>query len=161
MALTPAQLTALQAAINAETDPTFVGYRNAGATGWMASWFNEASTFVVWKTSVPVKEVGDAINAAELAGLTALNLQRLQAMCGDLSGGFINPANADRRSGFDDVFSGAGGQVTRVSLATLWKRNATRGEKVFATGTGTTVAPGTLVYEGTISDSDVVRAISL
>jgi hypothetical protein len=40
------------------------------------------------------------------------------------------------------------------------KRSATRGEKVFATGSGSDVAPGALVFEGRISDYDVVRALT-
>lgn len=158
MPLTTAQTVTLKAAILAETDPTFVALRTAGATGAMADWFNQASTFTVWRTSVPISEIGDAVIATELVGLTALNLQRLQALTGDLAAGSINASIADRRSGFDQVFSGAGGAGTRAALLVLWKRLALRIEKLYATGTGTNATPGTVVYEGTIRDADFVLA---
>lgn len=159
--LTSAQLTTLKAAINAETDPAFVALRTAGSTGLMAEWYNVDSTFIVWKTRVSVEEVGDAIKSGAIVGLTSLKMQRLQLLTGDLSGGNINPSNADRRAGFDAIFDGVGDEATtRTQLAVLWKRAATRGEKVFATGTGTTGTPGNLVYEGSITDTDIVRALA-
>lgn len=159
--LTDAQLSTFKAAINAETDPAFVALRTAGSTGLMAEWYNVDSTFIVWKTRVTIEEVGDAIKSAAIIGLTSLKMQRLQLLTGDLSGGNINPSNADRRAGFDAVFDGTGDDaVTRTQLAALWKRPALRGEKVFATGTGTTGTPGLLVYEGMITDTDIVRALA-
>ncbi len=41
----------------------------------------------------------------------------------------------------------------------MWKRTATRGEKVFATGTGSDASPATLNYEGAISYNDVKDAM--
>lgn len=158
--LTPAQIATLKTAINAETDPTFVALRNAGATGAMAEWFNQPhATFIVWKTQVGIVEIGNAIVSTELVGLTSINLQRLQTIS-DYSDGTLNPSLADRRAAFDDVFSGAGGTNTRPRLLALWKRFATRGERVFATGTGTSASPGTLVFEGAITDADVVQAVN-
>jgi hypothetical protein len=116
--------------------------------------------FTVWKSSVPIEQVGDAINANELVGLTSLNVQRLQAIS-DYSGGNINPSKADRRSAFDQVFSAAGGAITRPALLLLWKRLATVGEKLFATGTGSDAVPATLVVEGLIDRYDVFEARAL
>ena len=61
-ALTPAQLTILKTAILAETDPTFVSYRVAGATGAMADWYSQPSApaFIVWKTAITAQQVGQA-----------------------------------------------------------------------------------------------------
>lgn len=158
--LSDAQVAVLDAAITAETDAAFVVFRNAGATGAMAEWYNAPhASFVVWKTLVNIGEIGDAIDATEMVGLTSLNLQRLQAISA-FSAGFIDPSKADRRAAFDQVFSGAGGNVTRPRLLALWKRFALRGERVFATGTGTSAVPGLLTFEGAITDSDVVRAIA-
>lgn len=159
--LSSAQIAVLRAAILAETDPVFVALRTAGATGAMADWYNQDSVpaFVVWKTSVPIAQVGIAFNSAELAGLTTANTSRLQVMAG-YSAGFFNPSQADVRAGFDTVFAGAGGLNTRTALAVLWKRTALRGERLYATGTGTTVTPGLLVYEGLITNSEIVAAIN-
>ena len=110
--------------------------------------------YVGWRTSVTMNEIGKAINGAELAGLTTANNTRLQTIV-LISGGFINPQLADQRAFFDDVFSGAGGTVTRSNLASLWRRGATRAEKVCATGLGTSVSPSTFSFEGFLSTQQV------
>jgi hypothetical protein len=80
----------------------------------------------------------------------------------------LNPENfeptADVESYWDTTFGGAlggQGQATRDALVALWRRAATRGEALYATGTGTAIAPGTLVYEGSISPTDVTSARNL
>jgi len=158
MSLTTAQLQTLKTAINAETDPTFVGYRTDGNTGLMAAWFNEASTFVVWKSSVTIRETGQAFNGAEWAGMTTANHTRLQTVAQYLMA--YSPSVAGIRAMFDDIWSGAGGTLTRAALLALWKRFAKRGEKVFATGTGTDAVPGVLVFEGNITGPDVILALA-
>jgi hypothetical protein len=161
MALTNAQLLALKAAIQANTDPEFVGYRDAGMARPMADWYNVSASpaFVVWKTRVSNDEIGDAMNGTEVAGLSSLNMQRAQ-MLANYSSGYQNPSRADRRAAFDAIFSGAGGQNTRAALAILWRRTATRAEKLFASGTGTDAAPATLSFEGSLSDYDIALALS-
>ena len=153
--LTPAQYTTLHNDILA--DPVLAA-APAGPDGavQIASAYNlnASPAFTVWKTNVPLVQVGDAFNATEIAGMTALNLDRLSTMAIYAPNG-INPSLADRRAFFDDIFSGAGGQLTRPKLLALWKRPALRGEKLFATGTGSDAVPATLVVEGAISASDV------
>ncbi len=154
------QLLTLKAAILAETDPTFVGYRNANDKPSMAAWFNADTSpaFIVWKTSVPVAQVGIATNSAELAGLTTANTSRLQVLA-MFSGGAFNPSIADVRAGFDSIFSGAGGQLTRAALLALWKRTARRLEKLYAAGTGSDGSPASLVFEGTIDSGHIGEAL--
>lgn len=160
--LTSAQLTTLKAAIAAETDPVLVTAREAGATGAMAAFYNTASNpaFIVWRTNVTNDELGDAMNGTEVAGLSSLNMQRLQVLAA-YSGGSQNMSRSDRRAAFDAVFSGAGGATTRAAMAALWKRIATRAERLYATGTGTTAIPGLMTYEGQVSDANVIAAINL
>lgn len=149
--LTDAQVVALRAKIF--LDPTaaaFIAARNAGG---LVTYLNTASTFYAWKTSVRIDEIGDAINAAELVGLTALNLQRLQAIS-DYSNGMINPSRQDRRDAFDQIFSAAGGTITRPALAALWRLLATNAERMLAAGTGTLAQPGLFTFQGTIENSD-------
>jgi len=159
MALTNDQLTTLRTAIDAETDPTFVQYRTEGATGWMALWFNANSTFTVWKSALEAPIVGEAFDAASLDAMTAGNADKLNnfRQWNDV----VYPARADHRSFFDGVFSPASGATTRANLYALWRRFATRGEKLFCTGTGSDASPGNLVYEGQITDHDVIRALAL
>ena len=158
MSLTTAQLITLKAAIAAEVNSVFVALRQANDETGMADWYNAAGTFVVWKSNVTVTQVGDSIVGTELAGLTSLNITRLQTIV-LLSPAGVNPALADRRAFFDDVFSGAGGVLTRAKLLALWKRFAKRGERVFATGTGTDTVPGLLTFEGNLTAQDISDAL--
>lgn len=163
MALTQAQLPTLRAAILAETGPTFVAYREAGAVGAMAAFYNEASAFVVYKSSIQTAEVGKTVNYDAVAAMTATNLARIDTFQ-VLNPESFDPSRSDIRSYFANTFSGAlGGQgeATRTALEALWRRFAKRGERLLATGTGTTLAPGALVFEGDIAESDVVAAINL
>ena len=114
----------------------------------------------MWKSLVSIADVGRKINGGELAGLTTLNVTRLQCIATYLAGG-ISPVLADHRAFFDDIFSGAGGATTRAALLALWKRVASRVERLFATGTGSDASPGTLVFEGAIDVNDVSLALNL
>jgi hypothetical protein len=158
--LSNVQLLTLKAAILAETDPTFVAFRNANDKHSMGLWFSEntAPAFIVWKSSVSLTAIGDKINGNELEGLASLPMTRLQTIALFSPGG-VNPSLADRRAFFDGVFSGAGGTNTRASLLALWKRTARRIEKLYATGTGSDASPATLVYEGTLDSSHVNDAL--
>lgn len=159
MPLTPAQQITLKAAVIADVQLNAFPRTQDGAYA-IASLLNQAASpsFTAWKTNVAINDVGKAFNGTELAGLTTGNQSRLQTIALYLAGG-VNPSLADNRAFFDDVFSGAGGTATRAKLLILWKRLATRVEKIFATGTGTDIAPATLVFEGTVSGTDVNDAM--
>lgn len=159
--LTTAQLQALKAAIQADPALSSQPMTSAGAL-FIADTFNAQASpaFTVWKTSVTNEAIGDAMNGTEIAGLSSLGMQRLQVLAA-YSGGTQNPSRADRRAAFDAVFSGAGGNITRPALAALWRRLATRAEKLFATGTGSDASPATLVFEGTLSSETVQAAREL
>lgn len=159
MALTPAQLQTLKADIAAQTDPTFVEYRTNGDNGGMAAFYNGASTFIVWKTYVSRNDVGKAFVASALAAITAGNNDKLANFAAWNES--VNPTRADQRQFFDDVFSVAAGASTRAALLALWKRAATRGERLYATGTGTDAVPGLMVFEGSISTADITAARNL
>lgn len=161
--LTEQQLSTLAAAIAAETDPEFVGYRESGATGAMAEWFNRTTSpeFIVWRDMVTTAEVGNAVSYVAVEAMTDANRGRITTFYA------MNPVSfvprADIRSYWANTFSGAlGGEGanTRAALEALWRRAATRAEKVFATGTGSTASPATLGWMGTITNDDIVRAIS-
>ncbi len=158
MALTSAQYQILKADILA--DPALASQPNTpdGALA-IANAYNLLAfpSFTVWKTNVPITTVGDHINGAELAGLSTLNTTRLQAVI-MLSEGGVNPSLADRRAFFDDIFSGAGGVITRAQLLALWKRLAKRVEKLFAVGTGSDLSPATMTFEGLLLYEDVIIA---
>lgn len=147
MHLSPTQLAVLKTAILAETNAEFVALRQVGAVGAMADWYNQPSTFVAWKTSVTRNEVGKTFVASALAAITAGNNDKLANFAAWNE--TVNPSRADQRQFFDDIFSVAAGASTRAALLALWKRFATRGERVFATGTGSDATPGNFVLEAT------------
>lgn len=163
-ALTSAQLTTLKADIVADSTLNSQPNNSDGAFAIAAAYNAAASpSFTVWKTNVPIVQVGQSFNGTEFAGLSSLNATRLQTLSMFFTTG-VNPSKADVRQFFDDIFSGAGGATTRANLLILWKRLATRGEKLFADtsgGNGANATPATLVVEGNISVQDVLNARNL
>jgi hypothetical protein len=159
--LTTQQLATLRAAITA--DPVLAAEPN-NADGHTrivkALNLDAAPAFTVWRTSVMLSSVGKVflLNGVELAGLTTGNHTRLHTVGYYVGISPINPSQAGVRAYFDDVFSGAGGVNTRAGLLALWKRLATRFEKLYATGTGSDAAPATLVLEGAVTLVDVEEA---
>ena len=156
--LTNAQLLTLKAAILA--DPTLSAQPMTSDGAFViaeAFNLNANPNFTVWKTNVLVREIGDNFVGTELSGLSSLNHTRLQTVAIFSTEG-VNPSLPDRRAMFDDIFSGAGGAGTRAKLLILWKRLATRFEKLYATGTGSDVVPATMILEGKLSYFDVELA---
>ena len=157
MALTTAQKTTLKAYILGDATLNAQPNTNVGNSVVAAALNALASPeFVVWKTSVSLTDVGKAFNGAEWAGMTSTNHTRLQSVA--LYASVVDPSKADIRAMFDDIWSGAGGATTRTNLAAVWKRAALLIEKVFATGTGTTVSPATMGREGSITADEIEEA---
>ena len=158
MALTAAQMALVKAHITASGDMNTLPNTSDGAFA-IAALFNlpASPSFTVWKNIETLANIGKAFNATELAGMSTLNNTRLQTLAQYLTDG-VNPSIASNRQFFDDVFSGAGGVNTRAALLILWKRLATRVEKVLATGTGSDASPATMGFVGAISYQDVEAA---
>jgi len=159
MALTSQQLQTLKTDINANTAsyPGAIAQRDGNT---IAAFYNAAASpaFTVWKSMVSINLIGKSFDNAELAGLTTANQGRLQTLAMYLAGG-VDPSQATNRAFFDDIFSGAGGTNTRAKLLTLWKRLSTRGEKLFASGTGSDAVPATLVVEGNLTGQNILDAL--
>lgn len=155
--LTPAQKAALAAHIAASPDLNVIPNTVDGSYA-IADLMNlpAAPAFIVWKSSVPKNEVGKAFQATALAAITAGNNDKLANFAAWNE--VVEPYRADQRAFFDDVFSVAAGASTRAALLALWKRAATRAEKLFATGTGSDASPATLGYEGALTPADVYAA---
>jgi hypothetical protein len=154
-ALTGPQIATLRTTVLAE--PTLATARNTGDDAAIANWLNAiaATPYIAWKSRVPFQEVADATNAAELAAITAANVSRYSTLMQISPNGIV--PTTDRRSAFEDIFSGANGVNTRAKLGnagTLWKRQASRAEGLLATGTGTDASPGTLTWEGSVTNTE-------
>jgi hypothetical protein len=155
--LTPAQLPILKADILADPVLAAIPMSEDGAYAIADAYaLIPAPPFIVWKTNVTIGQVGDAFDGTELGALQSAKVQILQCISMFSVQG-INPSLPDRRQMFDDVFSPQG-VITQANLLALWKRSANRGEKLYATGTGTTAAPATMTFEGRITHVDVQAA---
>lgn len=180
MALSNAQLDTFKADILANTDPAVVAALAAGADNAIAEWYNQTASpaFWVWKNDVTTDDVGRTISLKDLGNITTANSDRLNTAFtlysqGEGAKGF-SPSTATTRAFFADMFSGAAGAATRPLLLSLWQRTTNYIEKLFATGTGTqgtgeingtsgqpdAGSPATLVFEGTVSSSDVRAALN-
>ena len=160
MALTPGQLQTLKTDILA--DPVLSQW---AATGRMAQEIADAynlpatPAWTVWRTSVTAVEWRAAIigwgGAAQLDALTASKRDSLLWAVSDV----LNPSVAAIRAALDDF---CGSQNTlKAAIVAAEKRTATRGEKLFSTGTGSTASPATMGYEGTLTYQDVEAVLAL
>lgn len=157
--LSTAQLTALKADILADPALAAQPMNDDGHFAIAAAYNILASpVFRVWKTSVSTAEVKKNVVWTELIGRSVGERDSFVFM---LSNGTINPADVNIRQGILDIFSGAQGATTRNQLNALSKRDATRGEKLFATGTGSDATPATMNFEGNLSYQDVSAARNL
>jgi len=160
MALTTQQLTALKADILA--DPVLAAYPMTSDGAYeIAAAYNLPSTTTVWRTNVSADEIGNAWVGTDIDGMSSLNMQRLQLLLASSPQGSFDMSRIDRRAGFENPFGTNVNNASRVAMRAVWKRLATRLEKLFATGTGTDASPATLVFEGQISYQEVQQAREL
>lgn len=151
-AFTQAQYTAIKTMIQSDA-----GNLSRSDTE-IATWANEVATpaFSVWKLAMTPEDMREALvtGAIQLDNLTAGKRDTLLF----LAQGNINPSLAATRQAIDDL---CGTQSTlKTALQSAEKRTATRAEKALATGTGTSVSPGSLGWEGTLSTQDVIDALT-
>lgn len=123
---------------------------------------NASPNFWVWKTTVTEAEIvgQPSIDATLFSWSVFINRSQ-----GERDGwmrlfrsGIVNPALSNVQAAIADIFSGAGGAAQRTHILTTFRRKATRLEKLFATGTGSTAVPATLTYEGAVSLQDINEA---
>lgn len=183
MPLTPAQLQVLKAHIAGDAELDAHPDTSDGAFAIAAVLNGPAvPAFRVWQTAVPVADVFDNVVWANFTPADApdntvaysnrslacqgkqFNLQTL--LVGRET---INAAKTSIRLGIQDATqqlpSGAGG-ATRTggwpAIQPILSRDATRAEKLFATGgAGTTASPSTMTFEGQLDYQDVQAARNL
>lgn len=196
MALTLAQKLTLRTHIQANTTVLAFGGGNAtiadtfnaaslgsGDAFLIAEWYmlQASPDFFVWRTSVPLNEITDAIDWAKLTPAQAIpttpqldvlvwtakamlcqgkqfNLQNL--LLGRAS---IDASRANIRSAFQDSLTGVPSKNDGTNQAAGWaaveaimKRLAKNIEKVFATGgNGDSATPATLGFEGVVTGDEI------
>jgi len=73
--------------------------------------------------------------------------------------GYVDMSRPNVEQAFVDIFSGTGNAASnRAHLLVVQRRHASNGERVLATGTGSSAAPALLGYEGPFSPQNVVDA---
>ena len=158
MALTNEQYLLLRQDIAADATLAEVPQTAAGAM-FVAETYNlpAAPDYWVWKTSVAPEIYTGATSIIwtavdQLAGGKA---RIFEWMTGGLTQA-INAADPNIQAGIREAF-GPGSQTT-ANLLALARRLASRAEQLYATGTGTPAAPGTMTFEGAIQWEDVFIA---
>ena len=161
MALTPAQLATLKAAINA--DPVLSLLPNNDDSAFqIAEEFNKTGVpdSTVWRSDVGSEEIGNAWVGTDIDSMSALNMQRLQLLLASAPQGKYDMGRADRRAGFESPFGTNVNNASRVAMRAAWKRLARRVEVLYAVGSGTVASPSTMGYEGPVSLGEVKQARS-
>jgi hypothetical protein len=159
--LTPEQNATLQAFVQA--DPTFsILPPGNGSALQIANALNELASpeFIVWRTSVKQDEIMQ--NGFDWTRVDNLSVgkARIWEWLFDNEANVFDPSKANVRAGIEAVWVGTAADLAvRASVYTHCKRAANGAEKLFATGTGTTVTPAVLSYEGTLHYLDVVFAM--
>lgn len=159
MALTPAQLATLKAAILAETDPAFVAARTNGQTSLMAAFYNgEASpAFYVWRKVYTPDMIADAIDAG-ITQLDALTASKRDSLLWWASRAH-DASLAQTQAAMNDL---CGSQNTlKTALLNGGKRKVTRAERLYVTGTGSLAEPGVPGFEGTLGESDIGASLEV
>jgi hypothetical protein len=179
MALTQAQLVTLKADIAADSVLNAKPMSNAGADEIVAAYNAAASPdYYVWKPSVPAEDIFNAVDWAKLTpagavGTDAAWTNRALACQGKqfnlqtiLSGrATVSSDKANIRAAIQDALTGVPSKADGTTQPAGWtaveaimKRLATRAEKLFATGTGTSVTPSLLAFAGNVTQNDVTTA---
>ena len=171
MALTTAQLATLKAAIAADSELAAIPNNPDGAFA-IALLLNATPVpdYWVWRSKVTQAECvsttspdGTTFSWSVYIGRSQGERDAWREMFADT--GSVNPSNANVRSAFADIFSGAGGATQRAHLLSIGRRKATRGEKIFAAATvggsgqrGSSANPDTMGFEGSLTYNDVDTA---
>lgn len=163
MALTPQQLAALKAHI--EADPALAAQpNNSDGAFAIAAALNQpaAPTFVVWKSSLALETItSNRFEWVEVDSLSVGKARIWEWMFGNPARS-INPSKDNVRAGIMEVWKGTAAKLAvQAAVLAHCKRAASRAEKLFATGTGSDAAPAVMGFEGDVSYQDVREAREL
>lgn len=164
MALTPAQLATLKTDIAASE---FSALPNNSDTAFdIAVAYNKphAQTFFVWRQSVNVLDImGNGFDWTRVDNMTVGKARIWQFMT---ALGTINPAQANVRAGIQAAFTATADDAMRQAIYGHCQGQATRAQRLFATGAGTSTTndgtgPATTALLSPLTADDVFAARSL
>lgn len=162
--LSPAQLATLKAAVQADPALNALPQGTDGAFAIAQALNLPASpAYFVWRTFVPQDEI--MLNGFDWTRVDNLSVgkARIWEWMFKQTGG-INPSKPNIRAGIEATWVGTQADLAvRAVVYGHCQRQASRFEKLLATGAGTTVAtdgtgPSTMALEGPISYQDVLLA---
>lgn len=145
-------------------NPALATYISVGDDTALANYYNATAVpdYIVWKSSVRKDEIllSTTFDWTRVDNLTT-GKSRIWDMMFDNTAKTINPGNSNIRAGIDATWVGTAADLAvRASVYEKCKRPATLLEKLFAIGSGTTVSPSILAYEGKISPAEISEARS-
>jgi hypothetical protein len=167
MALSHSQLTTLKSDILADQVLSQIPNTTDGAFEISAAYNATAvPAFMVWRQSIEINTIMS--NGFDWTVVDNLSVGKSRIWDWMTRVGSINPSLANVRSGIVQAFSvsGAADDAMRVSIFGHCAKLASRGEKLFSTGTGVAandqgVGPATTQLSSPISFQDVIDARNL
>jgi len=161
--MTPEQLVALKNDIAADETLSQLTHTADHAFAIAAAYNLPADpAFYVWKTDLPVVDImANGFNWSRVDNLSVGKARIWEWM---VQLGSINPSRVNVRAGIIATWAGTtADEAVRLAVFGHCQRLATRCEKVFATGAGTTVVvegtgPATMAFAGDINYQDVLSA---
>ena len=161
MSLTTQQQATLKAFV--EADPVLSTYPHTGDGAYALAEALKAEAspaFVVWRSRVVRDEImQNGFDWVQVDNLT-VGKARIWEWLFENGQNSINPSKLNVRAGIDEAWRGTAAMLAvRDAIYVHCKRNANVLEKIFATGTGTTVSPATIVIEGSIPYYEVQSAM--
>jgi hypothetical protein len=173
MALTSAQLSTVKADILANADLN-VFPNNSDGNFAIAALYNRPASpvFWVWRTQVTKSELvnntsldADGVTTRTFNWTGTGFITRSQGERDAFNALFngtnsVNPSLPQVRQAFLDIFSGATAPApsNRTHLGNISRRESSRIEKLFATGTGSAASPATMGFEGSVTYQDIEAA---
>lgn len=129
----------------------------------IAAHYSAASSpaFIVWRFNVTRDECTvDGFDWTQVDNLT-VGQARIWDLLFDTASRAINFGEPGKRAAISECWKGT---AAKVAVATFvlgkGKRTANRVEKLFATGTGSDAAPGTLVVEGKLTQPEISELLN-
>lgn len=158
------QLQQLRAALLAVTDPTIAQAVANREDYLVVQWLNATASpaFWCWRAAVTLDEIMlNGFDWVQVDNLSA-GKARIWEWLFNNEARSINPSKENIRAGIAECWKGTPAMIA-VQTAVLGhcKRTITNGERIYATGAGTIVAPGEFGYEGAITSADVAAVLNL
>jgi hypothetical protein len=151
--LTSAQITALAADIAADPVLSLIENTPDGDYAVAEAYNAQASpNWTIWRTSVPTSEIME--NGFVWSAVDSLTAGKARIWEWMVSLGQINPSKSNIRQGLADAFGASSAMAT--GIMPHLKKLASRGQKLFSTGTGSNANPATLASN--LSDEFLVTS---